>query len=63
MTRTWKARLRHLLLGPGKHHRRAKKPEPARITPDQFILMFSGHGADRKYYKEKNGVARELRFW
>ena len=52
------ARLRHILLGPGRH-RRTKRPEPMRITPEQFRLMFSGQGADRKYYAEKNGVRKE----
>lgn len=53
------ARLRHLILGPGRHHRRMKRPEPARVTPMQFMLMFSGQGADRKYYPEKNGCRQE----
>lgn len=53
------ARLRHLILGPGRHHRRIKRPEPARVTPEQFRLMFSGQSADTKYYPEKNGVRRE----
>lgn len=53
------ARLRHLFLGPGRHHRRSNRPEPPRVTPDQFRLMFSGQGADRKYYPEKNGVRKE----
>ena len=57
------ARLRHLLLGPGRHHRRAKRPEPMRIEPEQFRLMFSGQGADRKYYPEKNGCKREYIVW
>lgn len=53
------ARLRHLLLGPGRHRRRAKRPEPMRISPMEFRLMFSGQGADRKYYPEKNGRRQE----
>lgn len=53
------ARLRHLLLGPGRHRRRAKRPEPMRISPMEFQLMFSGQGADRKYYPEKNGCRQE----
>ena len=57
------ARLRHLLLGPGRHRRRAKRPEPMRISPMQFMLMFSGQGADRKYYPEKNGCKREYIVW
>ena len=58
MTHKFIARLRHLLLGPGRH-RRTKRPEPARVTPDQFVLMFSGQGADRKFYPEKNGCRQE----
>ena len=57
------ARLRHLLLGPGRHHRRSNRPEPARMTPMQFMLMFSGQGADRKYYPEKNGCREEYIVW
>ncbi len=53
------ARLRHLLLGPGRHRRRAKRPEPMRISPMEFRLMFSGQGADRKHYPEKNGCRQE----
>ena len=57
------ARLRHLLLGPGRHRRRAKRPEPMRISPMEFMLMFSGQGADRKYYPEKNGCRQEYIVW
>ena len=57
------ARLRHLILGPGRHHRRMKRPEPARVTPDQFRLMFSGQMMHRRYYPEKNGVREEYIVW
>lgn len=57
------ARLRHLLLGPGRYRRRVKRPEPMRIEPEQFRLMFSGQGADRKHYPEKNGCKREYIVW
>ena len=57
------ARLRHLLLGPGRHHRRAKRPEPARVTPEQFRLMFSGQMMHRRHYPEKNGVREEYIVW
>ena len=56
------ARLRHILLGPGRHHR-TKRPEPIRISPMEFRLMFSGQGADRKHYPEKNGCKREYIVW
>lgn len=53
------ARLRHLILGPGRHRRKPRHPEPMRISPTEFMLMFSGQGADRKYYPEKNGCRQE----
>ena len=52
------ARIRHLILGPGRHHK-TKRPKPARVTPMEFRLMFSGQSADTKYYPEKNGVRKE----
>ena len=57
------ARLRHLLLGPGRHRRRAKRPEPMRISPMEFRLMFSGQMMHRRYYPEKNGVREEYIVW
>ena len=57
------ARLRHILLGPGRHHRRAKRPEPIRISPMEFRLMFSGQMMHRRYYPEKNGCKREYIVW
>jgi hypothetical protein len=57
------ARLRHLILGPGRHHRRMKRPEPMRIEPEQFRLMFSGQMMRRRYYPEKNGVREEYIVW
>lgn len=62
MTKKWISRLRHLILGPGRHHRKPIRPEPARISPEQFRLMFSGQGADTKYYPHKYGVQREYRY-
>ena len=53
------ARIRHLILGPGRHRRRVKRPEPARVTPEQFRLMFSGQMMRRRYYKEANGCRQE----
>jgi hypothetical protein len=52
------ARIRHLILGPGRHHK-TKRPEPARVTPEQFRLMFSGQMMRRRYYKEANGCRQE----
>ena len=57
------ARIRHLLLGPGRHRRRAKRPEPMRISPMEFRLMFSGQMMRRRYYPEKNSVREEYIVW
>ena len=57
------SRLRHLILGPGRHHRRAKRPEPMRISPMEFRLMFSGQMMRRRYYPEANGVREEYIVW
>ena len=57
------ARLRHILLGPGRHHRRMKRPEPMRISPMEFRLMFSGQMMHRRYYPEKNGMREEYIVW
>lgn len=61
MKKKWISRLRHLILGPGRHHR--KLPEPARITPEQFRLMFSGQTMNRRYYREANGCREEYIVW
>lgn len=63
MTKKWLARLRHLILGPGRHRRKPNRPEPSRITPEQFRLMFSGQMMHRRYYPEKNGVREEYIVW
>ena len=57
------ARLRHLLLGPGRHRRRMKRPEQMRISPMEFLLMFSGQMMHRRYYREANGVREEYIVW
>ena len=56
------ARLRHILLGSGRHHR-MKRPEPARVTQEQFRLMFSGQMMRRRYYREANGCREEYIVW
>ena len=56
------ARLRYLLLGPGRH-RRTKRPEPMRISPMEFRLMFSGQMMHRRYYREANGCREEYIVW
>jgi hypothetical protein len=57
------ARIRHLILGPGRHHRRTKRPEPERVTPMQFRLMFSGQMMRRRHYPEANGCREEYIVW
>ena len=56
------ARLRWLFYSP-KHRKRKRRPEPERVTPEQFRLMFSGQMMHRRYYREKNGVRREYIVW
>lgn len=56
------ARLRHLLLGPGRH-KKTRKPEPRMVTPEQYRLLFSCQRGQGKYYPQKNGVTREVRHW
>ena len=57
------ARLRHLLLGPGRHRKRKKRPESQAVTPEQFRLMFSGQMMHRRYYREANGCREEYIVW
>ena len=57
------ARIRHLILGPGRHRRKPHGPDFRHMTPMQWMLMFSGQGADTKYYPEKNGTMPEMRYW
>ena len=59
MTSKLLSSLRFLLYKPRHSKKRPVSPDFARITPDQFVLMFSGQGADRKYYPEKNGCRQE----
>ena len=59
MTNKLLSSLRFLFYKPRHSKKRPVSPDFARITPDQFMLMFSGQGADRKHYPEKNGCRRE----
>ena len=59
MTNKLIAALRFLLYKPRHSKKRPVSPGFTRITPDQFMLMFSGQGADRKHYPEKNGCRQE----
>jgi len=59
MTNKLLSSLRYLLYKPRHSKKRPVRPDFTRITPDQFMLMFSGQGADRKHYAEKNGCRQE----
>lgn len=57
------ARIRHLIIGPGRHHRKPNRPDFQRMSPMQWVLMFSGQMMHRRYYQEKNGCRREYIAW
>ena len=59
MTNKLLSSLRFLLYKPRHSKKRPVSPDFARMSPMQFMLMFSGQGADRRYYPEKNGVREE----
>ena len=59
MTNKLLASLRFLLYKPRHSKKRPVSPDFARMSPMQWMLMFSGQGADRKYYPEKNGCRQE----
>ena len=59
MTNKLLSSLRFLLYKPRHSKKHPVSPDFARITPDQFMLMFSGQGADMKHYPEKNGCRQE----
>jgi hypothetical protein len=63
MTNKLLASLRFLLYKPRHSKKRPVSPDFTRMSQMQWILMFSGQGADTKYYPQKNGAGRELRFW
>ena len=55
--------LRFLLYKPRHSKKRPVSPDFARITPDQFMLMFSGQMMHRRYYREANGCREEYIVW
>lgn len=63
MTNKLLSSLRFLLYKPRHSKKRPVRPDFTRMSQMQWILMFSGQGADTKYYPQKNGAGRELRFW
>ena len=63
MTNKLLSSLRYLLYKPRHSKKRPVSPDFARITPDQFMLMFSGQMMHRRYCPEKNGVREEYIVW
>lgn len=63
MTNKLLSSLRFLLYKPRHSKKRPVSPDFARITPDQFMLMFSGQMMNRRYYPEKNCVREEYIVW
>ena len=63
MTNKLLSSLRFLLYKPRHSKKRPVSPDFARMSTMQFMLMFSGQGADRKYCPEKNGVREEYIVW
>ena len=59
MTNKLLSSLRFLLYKPRHSKKRPVSPDFARMSPMQLMLMFSGQGADRKHYPEKNGCRQE----
>ena len=59
MTNKLLSSLRFLLYKPRHSKKRPVRPDFPRMSPMQFRLMFSGQGADRKYYPEENGCRQE----
>jgi hypothetical protein len=59
MTNKLLSTLRFLLYKPRHSKKRQVSPDFRRMSPMQWMLMFSGQGADRKYYPEKNGCRQE----
>ena len=53
------ASLRFLLYKPRHSKKRPVSPDFARMSPMQFMLMFSGQMMRRRYYKEANGCIQE----
>ena len=55
--------LSSLLYKPRHSKKRPVSPDFARMSPDQFMLMFSGQMMNRRYYKEANGCRQEYIVW
>ena len=57
------AALRFLLYKPRHSKKRPVSPDFARMSPMQFMLMFSGQMMNRRYYREANGCREEYIVW
>ena len=63
MTSKLLSSLRFLFYKPRHSKKRPVRPDFARITLDQFMLMFSGQMMNRRYYREANGCREEYIVW
>ena len=63
MTNKLIAALRYLLYKPRHSKKRPVSPDFARMSPMQFMLMFSGQMMNRRYYREANGCREEYIVW
>ena len=63
MTNKLIAALRFLLYKPRHSKKRPVRPDFARMSPMQFMLMFSGQMMNRRYYREANGCREEYIVW
>ena len=59
MTNKLLSSLRFLLYKPRHSKKRPVRPDFARMSPMQFMLMFSGQMMHRRHYPEKNGCRQE----
>ena len=57
------AALRFLLYKPRHSKKRPVSPDFARMSPMQFMLMFSGQMMNRRHYREANGCREEYIVW
>ena len=63
MTSKLLSSLRFLLYKPRHSKKRPVSPDFARMSPMQFMLMFSGQMMNRRYYREANGCREEYIVW
>ena len=63
MTNKLLSSLRFLFYKPRHSKKRPVSPDFARMSPMQFMLMFSGQMMNRRYYREANGCREEYIVW